>query len=122
MATMVCLPGGQFQMGTDEADLERLARVFGVRRRELFAPEVPRHGVRVDPFWLDAYPVTNAEFQRFVAAAPEWAPDRIPARYDNGRYLQHWRGAAHPPDLAEHPVVNASWYAAMAYARWAGKR
>src|SRR5436190_1752077 len=122
MASMVHLPGGQFEMGTDEADLERLQRTYGVRRRELFAPEVPRHTVRVDPFWLDACLVTNAEFGRFVDATPAWAPDRIDNRYHNGRYLQRWHGAAPPPELAEHPVVNVSWYAAMAYARWAGKR
>ncbi len=119
---MVRLPGGQFEMGTAEADLERLQHVYGVRRRELFASEVPRHRVRLAPFLLDACPVTNVEFQRFVAAAPEWAPGRIPASYQNGQYLRHWHGDEYPPDLAEHPVVNVSWYAALAYARWAGKR
>lgn len=122
MAAMVRVPGGQFEMGTAEADLERLQRVYGVRRRELFAPEVPRHTVRVDPFLLDACPVTNAAFQRFVDAEPEWAPGRIPARYHNGAYLRHWTGTSHPTELGDHPMVNVSWYAAVAYARWAGKR
>ncbi|MBI3971202.1 MAG: formylglycine-generating enzyme family protein [Chloroflexi bacterium] len=122
MAVMVRLAGGRFEMGTAEADLARLPQMYGVRRRELFAPEVPRHPVRVDPFLLDVYPVTNAEFKRFVDAAPEWAPSRVPAHYHNGAYLRHWNGDEHPPAFADHPVANVSWYAAMAYARWAGKR
>ena len=30
--------------------------------------EQPRHEVALSPFWIDATPVTNAEFARFVAA------------------------------------------------------
>ena len=45
------------------------------------ANEHPAHRVRVDGFWMDDHPVTNAEFERFVAAtgyvttaekAPDW--------------------------------------------------
>ena len=119
---MVRVPGGQFAMGTRATDVARLQQVYGVRRAELLAPEVPRHVVRVDPFWLDATPVTNAAFKRLVDAEPAWAPGSVPEHFHNGEYLRHWQGSDHPPELADHPVVNVSWYAAMAYARWAGKR
>src|SRR5688572_30603687 len=49
---MVWIPGGIFQMGSDD-----------------FYPEERRvHRVAVDGFWMDEHPVTNAEFRRFVEA------------------------------------------------------
>ena len=41
------------------------------------------------------------------------------------QYLKLWRGKRgndYPKDKADHPVVYVSWYAAMAYAEWVGKR
>ena len=37
-------------------------------------------------------------------------------------YLIQWNGNSYPPDEGNQPVVFVSWYAAMAYAEWAGKR
>ena len=119
---MVLVPGGAFGMGTAAADLAQVQQAFGVRHADLMAPEVPRHIVRVDPFWLDATPVTNAAFKRFVDAEPAWAPGHAPSRLHNGEYLRHWQGGEPPSGLADHPVVYVTWYAAMAFARWAGKR
>jgi formylglycine-generating enzyme required for sulfatase activity len=49
---MVWIPGGEFQMGSDRH----------------YPEERPVHRVVVDGFWMDRHPVTNAEFERFVAA------------------------------------------------------
>lgn len=51
---MVHIPGGEFAMGS----IDSLAR----------RDEQPVHRVRVDPFWMDATEVTNAQFAAFVAA------------------------------------------------------
>lgn len=51
---MVLIPGGEFNMGS-EADFA-------------YPNEKPAHRVRVAPFFLDAHPVTNAEFAKFVEA------------------------------------------------------
>jgi formylglycine-generating enzyme len=119
---MVWLAGGELQMGTAEAAIPELMRAYAVSRRELFAAEVPRHRVVLSPFWIDRSPVTNAQFQRFVAAQPQWSPEQIAPDRAGAAYLQHWAGGTCPPALADHPVVFVSWYAALAYARWAGKR
>ncbi len=46
------VPGGTFRMGSDRH----------------YPEESPAHLVAVDGFWMDARPVTNADFHRFVAA------------------------------------------------------
>ncbi len=51
---MVWIPGGEFTMGSERSDAR--------------ADEAPAHRVRVDGFWMDASEVTNAQFQKFVAA------------------------------------------------------
>ena len=35
---------------------------------DFYPEERPVHRVRVDGFWIDEHPVTNAEFRRFVKA------------------------------------------------------
>jgi sulfatase modifying factor 1 len=49
---MVWVPGGLFLMGSDD----------------FYPEEKPVHRVNVDGFWMDQYPVTVAEFRRFVKA------------------------------------------------------
>jgi formylglycine-generating enzyme required for sulfatase activity len=49
---MVWVPGGTFTMGSDAH----------------YPEEAPAHRVRVEGFWIDRGPVTNAQFRRFVKA------------------------------------------------------
>jgi formylglycine-generating enzyme len=49
---MAWIPGGTFTMGSDHH----------------YPEERPAHEVTVNGFWMDPTPVTNAEFERFVAA------------------------------------------------------
>ncbi|WP_454764343.1 formylglycine-generating enzyme family protein [Cupriavidus campinensis] len=82
---MVHVPSGDFLMGSDH----KLAQ----------ANERPAHKVRVNGFWMDQHPVTNAEFRKFVAAtgyvttaerAPDWETMRV----------QLPPGTPRPPDSA----------------------
>ena len=66
--------------------------------------------------------MTNAQYKKFVNANPQWQKDRIPEKYHDGDYLKHWNGNNYPSGKGNHPVVYVSWYAAMAYAEWSGKR
>ncbi len=118
--SMVLIPGGDFLMGSDNKDSE--------------SDENLLHAVYVDPFFMDTYPVTNAQFKMFVDANPEWHKPtdfyfwnikwksaKEKPEHD-GDYLKHWHGNNYPDDKADHPVTWVSWYAAMAYAKWMGKR
>ena len=97
-----------FQMGSEDDDAR--------------AGEQPVHTVHLDAFYMDKYEVTNAQFQDFVNANPSWQKDNIEDRFHDGEYLYDWTGNNYPSGKADHPVVQVSWYAAMAYAEWAGKR
>lgn len=106
-AEMVLIPAGEFLMGSDDG---------------AYDDEKPVHLVYVDAFYMDKYLVTNAQYKVFVDANPQWRKDLIPDAYHNGSYLHFWNGGSYPDGKGNHPVTRVSWYAAMAYARWAGKR
>jgi formylglycine-generating enzyme len=87
------------------------------------SPNVPAE-VPVRAFLLDRVPVTNGQYLAFVRAQPEWRRSRVPRAFADGGYLSHWAGDLNPGAGAplDHPVVNVSWFAASAYAEWAGGR
>ena len=105
---MVLIPAGEFQMGSNAPEAQN--------------DEQPVHTVYVDAFFMDKYEVTNLDYKKFVLANPRWSKDRIDRAFHNGNYLKHWSGNDYPGGKANHPVTFMSWYAAVAYAKWAGKR
>jgi formylglycine-generating enzyme required for sulfatase activity len=108
---MAWVPAGSFWMGSWAAVLK--SAEF----------EVIPHSVRVQRgFWLDTTEVTYEAFRRFVLANPEWQKGRINDKHHDGHYLEDWSGTEYRDGLAAYPVIFVSWYAARAYAQWAGKR
>ena len=107
-AGMVLIPGGEFQMGSRDSEADE--------------DEKPVNTVYVDAFYMDKYEVTNAQFKAFVDANPRWQKYQTSRAYHDGDYLKPWSGNSYPSGKGSHPVVYVSWYAAMAYAQWAGKR
>lgn len=89
---MVWIPAGEFIMGSEE-----------------FGPEMPMRKVHLPGYYIDAYPVTNAEYKRYMLATYAIAP-------------RHWGGMEIPPGLENHPVHRISWFEAVMYTEWAGKR
>ena len=105
---MVLIPAGEFQIGSNDAEADD--------------DEQPVRTVYVDAFYMDETEVTNAQFKEFVLENPRWQKWRINGRFHNGRYLWDWNGNNYPKGKSKHPVDSVSWYAAMAYSKWAGKR
>lgn len=105
LAPMRLIPAGEFAMGSEDAPNEQ-----------------PVHVVSLDAFYLDAHEVTNAQYKLFVDANPQWRKDQADPSLVNEMYLAHWDGDSFPEGRGDHPVVFVSWYAAAAYAEWAGKR
>ena len=105
-AGMVLIPAGEFEMGCHTGKNN----------------ERPVHTVYLDAFYMDTHEVTNAQYKAFIDANPEWQKANIPPAFHDGVYLRLWDGNTYPEGKADYPVVYVSWYAAMAYAEWSGKR
>jgi len=89
---MILIPEGEFLMGSEE-----------------FGPESPQHKVHLPAYYIDKYPVTNAEYKRYIGETRARPP-------------HHWGGDEVPPGLEGHSVHRVSWFEAVMYAEWAGKR
>lgn len=78
----------------------------------------------VKDFYLDETAVTNAEYAEFVKKNPKWRKSKTTALFTDSNYLKHWKDSSGVADatLNNAPVVNISWFAAMAYCEWQGKR
>jgi formylglycine-generating enzyme required for sulfatase activity len=94
---MVEVPGGSF--------------LFGEERRP----------VMTMTFRIGRYPVTNAQYARFLQANP-----RYPVPYVDEEWARpyNWDPVTrtYPEGKANHPVVLVSWEDAQAYCAWAGVR
>ena len=90
-AEMVLIPGGKFQMGSNNG----------------YDGEKPVNPVSLDAFYMDVYPVTVGQYRRFIEAtghrSPNWETVTKYARND------------------DHPIICVSWRDAMTYCKWAGK-
>lgn len=110
-ASMHLLPGGEVVMGSAESEIDEQFRRQGYQKdwKKYALDEIPRHRQPVKSFFIYKYEVSNAQYQKFVAATEHAAPP-------------YWKGKSHPPGKGQHPVVEVSWEDAQAYCRWAGTR
>jgi gamma-glutamyl hercynylcysteine S-oxide synthase len=75
----------------------------------------------VEGFYLDVHPVTNDEYDAFVADVAE--NGHLWCHADEPRDTRHTRSTVDDPRCAgDHPATGVSWYDAVAYAAWCGKR
>ena len=124
IAPMVSLSGGSFRMGSDTAS-ERDQR--------------PAHTVRLKPFRIDQYPVTNRQFRLFVSETQYvTTAERFGWSYLFDFKRKSWvrmvgaswrnphgrndNSDAELDAMGDLPVVHVSWDDAVAFCDWAGKR
>ena len=87
---MMLVPAGCFMMGSTEEEIDAAFEVCKSASTKCeveygwgwFAGEAPRHEICFDePFWIDRYEVTNAQFRAFGGQAAEeshWTDDQRP--------------------------------------------
>ena len=90
--TMVLIPAGDFETGDEDANESKK----------------PVITVYLDAFYIDKYEVTVGQYKQFIQATGHPAPE--------------WAGVSQYSPTDQHPIVLVSWYDAMTYAKWAGKR
>ena len=67
---MVLIPGGTVTLGIDSAEIAHFESVFKISHPGLFVDEVPKHTIQLQPFYLEKFPVTNAQFFAFTRRFP----------------------------------------------------
>lgn len=90
----VYIPPGEFLLGSDPAVDWHADQ-----------NELPQQKLSLPGFWMARYPVTVAAFRAFVATGPA---DLSSPDFENG------------PD--NQPVVDVTWFDALAYGRWLAER
>ena|SRR5262245_2904342 len=93
---MLLIPAGEFLMGSGPQQDEHAE-----------ATEQPQHRLYMPDYYLAQTPVTHAQYDAFLQAT-------------GGEALEGWDWVFHMPPRGRenHPVVNVSWYEAIAYCQW----
>ena len=110
--SMVELPGGHCIIGTPWSDVDLIASRysnFGVQTKWI-RKECPEHQVRVQPFRVGKYPVTNCEYLEFLKDNPAAMP---PTSWAYGRF---------PLERSNHPVFTVLPQDADAYCTWLSEK
>jgi formylglycine-generating enzyme required for sulfatase activity len=107
---MILVSAGRGTVGTSESERAEVAKRFDCHPTWL-GDDLPRHEGALAAFWIDRYPVTNAQYLAFVEAPGQPRPD----------WWGRW-GGVFPMEYADHPVAGVSGKDAAVYAKWAGKR
>ena len=106
---MIRVPAGVFFMGSNNGPED----------------ERPQQQVNVGEFFIERTKVTSLQFAQFINARGVKAADgQVWFDVDDSDARIHRRDGKWQADPGHenHPVVEASWYGALAYCSWAGKR
>lgn len=108
LTEMVMIQGGEYERGS----------LAGCR------DEMPRHKVYLKPFAIDVHPVTNEQFVRFLEylGQEKDSHNHDTIRLRDSRIKKSAGRYSIEPGYNKHPVVGVTWYGAVAYCQWVGKR
>jgi len=125
---------GSYRLGSDSSERAWAYQnsPAAVQRRGWYdAWELEPHEKSLAGFWIDAFPVTQAQYAAFTLASGHRAPEISAEDYEEQGFTVHpyttvvpylWRDGTPPESLREHPVVLVSHADASAYCAWRGRR
>jgi len=116
-AGMVKIPAGSFLFEVSGIEIEG-TNDMGVDVQYLWEDSprrFHRQPLNLSSFFIDQYPVTNAEFKKFLDATHYHPQDDL-------NFLRDWKDGNYPAGWENLPVTWVSLEDARAYASWAGKR
>lgn len=114
---MIKIPASQFDFKVEGIEIEGGNRA-GVDVQYPWEDAARRHHLHrmeTHSFFIDKYPVTNADFKKFLDTT-HYHPK------DDHNFLRDWSNGSYPSGWANKPVTWVSIEDARAYAAWAGKR
>ena len=114
---MILIPEADFLFKVGGIEIEG-SNDIGVDVRypwEVAPSRFHEHPMHIKSFYIDKYPVTNAEFKRFLDTAHYHPKDDL-------NFLLDWKDGAFPSGWDNRPVTWVSIEDARTYADWAGKR
>ncbi|MGD0089182.1 MAG: SUMF1/EgtB/PvdO family nonheme iron enzyme, partial [Planctomycetota bacterium] len=113
---MVAVPAGKFRFLVAGVEIEGGDPGVDVQYPWEDLPR-KKHDKELDikAFYIDRFPVSNAEFKKFLDAT-KYRPD------DDHNFLRDWKDGVFPQGWEKKPVTWVSIEDARAYAAWAGKR
>jgi iron(II)-dependent oxidoreductase len=117
---MVKIPAGDFLFKVSGIEIEGFNDI-GVDVQYPWEDSPRRfheHPMQVSSFYIDKYPVTNAQFKKFMDATRYHPKDELNFLRD----WNDWKDGSYPKGWEDKPVTWVSQEDARAYARWAGKR
>ena len=108
MTEMAVVEGGAFNRGSKDGSRD----------------EMPRHPISLRSFAIDIHPVTNEQFVRFleVMGGEKDTNHNDIIRLRDARIKRSGGKLSIESGYSKHPVVGVTWYGAVAYAKWIGKR
>lgn len=108
LTDMVIVHGGTFYRGSTDGNRD----------------EQPFHQVMLNSFAIDIHPVTNEQFARFLEAmgGEKDSNHQDIIRLRDSRIKRSGGRIIIESGYTKHPVVGVTWYGAVAYAMWIGKR
>jgi formylglycine-generating enzyme required for sulfatase activity len=114
---MIRIPEGDFEFRVEGIEIEGFNDI-GVDVQYPWE-NTPRrfhnHPMHLKTFWIDKYPVTNAQFKKFLDSTRYHPQDDL-------NFLRDWQNGKYPDGWDNKPVTWVALEDARAYAAWAGKR
>jgi len=94
-AASILIPAGMFMMGEPKS-------------------EIPQHEVYLGAYYIDKFEITNDQYWKCINDG-QCDPPQSFASQTSSNYFEN-------PKFGKHPVIKVTWFDALAYCTWAGRR